>query len=152
MRTHLEIASAQCAIDIELQDPALREIFDSIETPDLSGSTTSFPSANVAEKLQEFEKTCQRDSAFAALLAHTEQELSSELQEIRRKLQANRKLREAFSRIFNASDALDSLKLLGSLKNPTTPPSHTLIHETDQLAALLRDGKPTESGTAGAAR
>ncbi|MEP7314029.1 MAG: hypothetical protein ABI859_15715 [Pseudomonadota bacterium] len=140
IQTHLEIASFQCTIDIELQDPGLRKIFNSIELeiPDISGGTTTFSSANVTETLSELEKSCQRDAAFAARLAYARQEFSDELREIRGKLQGDCKLHEAFRRIFNAHDALDSLRILGSLGSTRVPPSHALIHETDELAALLR--------------
>lgn len=138
IQTYMEIASVQCAIEVELQDPKLREIYNSIELPNQSESSTTFPSANVSGMLDKIEKACQRDVGFAARLANARQELSVELREIRGKLQGDRKLHEAFRRIFNAHDALDSLRILGSLGNPKVPPSHTLIYETDQLAALLR--------------
>ena len=138
IQTCMEIASVQCAIEAELQDTKLDEIYNSIELPNPSESLNPFPSANVAGMLDEIEKIGLRDVGFAARLAHARQEISIELREIRGKLQSDRKLHEAFRRAFNAHDALVSLRTLGSLGSPEMPPSHTLIDETNHLAALLQ--------------
>ena len=137
IQMHLDIASSLRAIDVELQDPKLREMYDSIELSSPSEASTDFSSANVLEMLDEIKKTCLRDGRFAERLAHARQEYSDELREIRRRLQSDLQLRETFRRNFNAHDALDALRILGSLAIPGEPAPHSLIHEADQLAAMF---------------
>ncbi len=137
IRTHMEIASVRCEIDVELQDPKLREAYTSIELHNSSEGMPPFPCVDVAEMLGGIERACRRDSRFPELLAQARQEFSNELRKTRRRLQDDRRFREMFCRIFNARNSLNGLKALGLLEKPGLPPSHDLILETDQLATLL---------------
>jgi ABC-type tungstate transport system substrate-binding protein len=64
IQTYLEIASTQCEIDLELQDPKLREIYGSIELSIPSELTTTIQPADFAVAIAP----CSRHSGWHVLL------------------------------------------------------------------------------------
>jgi hypothetical protein len=150
IQTYLKIASSKFELDIKLQDPKLHKRFESIEISVPSGLKTTIQPADFAVDLDNVEMEFQRDAAFAALVAHTRQDFSNELRNVRGKLQANRPLLDAFrmasiapDQSIDVFDALCSLKRLGSLSTPAVPPSQALLHETGELTALLHSAPVT---------
>jgi len=143
IRMCLDVAQGLSEIERKLlESPKLRAVYDQLS---LTNPPESPRPPYEAISLGEMEKLFHRDVEFAARVGKARQMYSEELSAMRRKLHGDRLLRETFINTVRASrntvafqDALNALRRLGALSNPTVAPLPALIKEADELAELVR--------------